>query len=436
MRIVIAGAGEVGYNLAKVLSEHHDVFVIESDEEKVENLKNLNVSVVHGNSANIQVLKSAGIEDADVFLAVTGDDEVNLLSGIFARKFGAKKVIVRVGNPEYVEKPVMRDHPLGFDLVICPQLALANEVANILMIPGVVEFIALSGGKANMVEIKVDDSPIVGKTVSELNLPKDVLIIAVFRDGDVIIPKGNTVIKKGDVVVVFGKMEEILKLKSVFGKPVVKNVTIFGGGTVGSYIAKTLEMGNFNITLIDSCLQRCEKLDEILKKTKVVYGDATDMDFLIEEEVGKSDVVIATTESDEKNLLISLLCKSLGAKKAIAKVERGSYVRIFEKVGVDIALSPRRVTFVEVMKYLRLMDIRTIADLKHKITVLEVVVKKAEVAGKRISEIDIPKSSIIGGIIRDDKCIIPRGDTKIELGDRLLIFTTWEDMEEIEGLFE
>jgi len=436
MRIVIAGAGEVGYNLAKVLSEHHDVFVIEKDEVKVENLNNLNVSVVQGNSANVEILKSADVKSADVFLAVTGNDEVNLLSGIFARRFGAKKVIVRVGNPEYVDRPVMRDHPLGFDLVVCPQLALANEVANILMIPGVVEFVALSGGKANMVEVRVENSPAVGKTISKLNLPRDVLIVAIFRDGNVIIPKGDTVIEKGDVLVVFGKSKEILRLKGVFGKPVVKDITIFGGGTVGSYIAKTLEIGNFNVKIIDTNLSRCEKLDGILRKTKVVCGDATDLDFLIEEDVGKSDVVIATTESDERNLLVSLLSKSLGAKRTIAKVERGSYIRIFEKVGVDVALSPRRVTFIEVMRYLRLMDIKAVADVKQKITVLEMIVKSESMAGKRVSEIKIPSGTIIGGIIRNDTCIIPKGDTEIKLGDRLLIFTTWDEMDEIEGLFD
>ncbi len=436
MRIVIAGAGEVGYNLAKVLSEHHDVFVIEKDEVKVENLNNLNVSVVQGNSANVEILKSADVKSADVFLAVTGNDEVNLLSGIFARRFGAKKVIVRVGNPEYVDRPVMRDHPLGFDLVVCPQLALANEVANILMIPGVVEFVALSGGKANMVEVRVENSPAVGKTISKLNLPRDVLIVAIFRDGNVIIPKGDTVIEKGDVLVVFGKSKEILRLKGVFGKPVVKDITIFGGGTVGSYIAKTLEIGNFNVKIIDTNLSRCEKLDGILRKTKVVCGDATDLDFLIEEDVGKSDVVIATTESDERNLLVSLLSKSLGAKRTIAKVERGSYIRIFEKVGVDVALSPRRVTFIEVMRYLRLMDIKAVADVKQKIAVLEMIVKSESMAGKRVSEIKIPSGTIIGGIIRNDTCIIPKGDTEIKLGDRLLIFTTWDEMDEIEGLFD
>lgn len=437
MHIVIAGAGEVGYNLAKVLCENHNVFVIEKDEAKVEDIQNLNVEVVQGNAANVKVLKKANIDKADLFLAVTGSDEVNLLAGIAARRLGAKKIMVRVGNPEYVDKPIVKDHPIGYDLIICPQLALANEIANLIMIPGAIEFISLSGGKADMVEIVVsEDSPIAGKRISELHLPRNIIITAIYRDGDLIVPRGDTVIKAGDVLTIFGRAEDIAKIKKKFGNVLVKNVVIFGGGTIGSYIARILDSSRLNVKLIDSDIKVCEQLCGILKHVKVVVGDATDLDFLIEEDVGKADVVIATTESDEKNLLISLLSKSLGAKKAIAKVEKGSYVKLFERVGIDYALSPRRVTFIELMKYLRLVDIRTIVDIRHEATILEVSVKNRNLSGKKIADIRLPKRSIIGGILRGDDCIIPRGDTEIRLGDRLLIFTTWDEIDEIEEIFE
>jgi trk system potassium uptake protein TrkA len=436
MHIVIAGAGEVGYNLARVLSENHDVFVIEKDEEKVEAIRNLNVEVIQGNAANVNVLKKADIGKADVFLGVTGSDEVNLLAGIAARRLGAKKIIVRVGNPEYVEKPIVKDHPMGYDLIVCPQLALANEVVNLVMIPGAVEFISLSGGKADMVEVLVsEDSPIVGKKISELNLPRNVIITAIYRDNDLIVPRGDTTIEVGDKIVIFGSHEDIAKIKKTLGNLIVKNVVIFGGGTIGTYIARMLDNSNLNIKIIDSDMKVCEQLSTILKRVKVVFGDATDLDFLIEEDIGKSDVVVATTESDEKNLLISLLSKSLGAKKAVAKVEKGSYVKLFERVGVDVALSPRRVTFIEVMKHLRLVDIRTIVDVSHEATVLEVSVKNREISGKRIRDIKLPKRSIIGGILRGDECLIPRGDTEIRFGDKLLIFTTWDEIDKIEEIF-
>jgi trk system potassium uptake protein TrkA len=394
--------------------------------------KNLNVSAIRGNSASVDVLKSVEIEKADVFLAVTGNDEVNMLSGLLAKKFGAKKVVVRVSNPDYVDRPIVRDHMLGFDLVVCPQLALANEIANLLMIPGAVDFVTLSGGEANVVEIKAGER-IAGKRVSDLSLPKNVLIVAILRNGEVVIPRGDTLIRLGDVLVVLGKIDEIAKVQA-FGQTLVKNVTIFGGGTIGEYIARTLETGKFRVTLVDSNIDRCEILSESLRKTKVFCGDATDVEFLEEIEVGKSDVVIATTESDERNLMISLLCKSMGARKAIAKVEKGDYIKIFEMVGVDYAISPRRVTFLEVMKYLRLVDIRGIAEIRQRIAVLEFIAKNIDEV--KIMDLKLPDCAIIGGVIRGEDFLIPRGDTVIKRGDRILVFATWDCIEDLEDIFE
>lgn len=433
MRIVIAGAGEVGYNLAKVLCDHHDVYVIDIDENKVENIMtNLNVSAVKGNSASLKILESVEVGKADVFLAVTGNDEVNMLSGLMAKKLGAKKVVVRVSNPEYVDKPVSKDHFLGFDLVVCPQLVLANEIANYLLIPGAVEFVTLSGGEANIVEIKADLN-VSGKSVSDLNLPRNVLILAVLRGEDVIIPRGDTVIEEGDILVVLGKVMDIAEIQE-FGQTLVKNVTIFGGGTIGEYIAKILERGKFSLTLVDSNVDRCRVLSENLERTKIFCGDAMDLEFLSEIEVGRSDVVIATTESDEKNLMISLLCKSIGAKKAIAKVEKGDYIKIFETVGVDYAISPRRVTFLEVMKHLGLIDIRDVAEIRHRIAIVDFIAKKVDDVS--LSELKMPKCAIVGGIIRDGEFIIPRGDTKIKRGDRVIVLATWDCMEDLKGIFE
>ncbi len=436
MRIVIAGAGEVGLNLAKALSEKNEVYVIDRDEEKIEYIKDLNVEAIKGNAANLEILNKANIKKADIFIGVTGNDEVNLLSGLAAKKFGVNKTIVRVGNPEYVNKPFVVNHPMGFDLVVCPQLALANEVSNLITIPGAIEVISFSGGKVEMVEFVVEEnSSIAGKKIAELNLPPNVIITAICRENELILPRGDTEILVGDKVAIVGKPEDLLKIRGYFGKPVVKNVVIFGGGTIGSYVARILDKSNLNIKLIDSNPEVCENLCSILKRTRVIIGDATDLDFLIEEEIGKSDVVVSTTESDEKNLLICLLAKSLGAKKAIAKVEKGVYVKLFEKVGIDVALNPRKVTFYEVMKHLRLMQTHTLVDVSG-MTILEISVEKEDLSGKKIAEISLPKKSIIGGILRGEECLIPKGDTTLKMGDKLLIFTTWDEIDRIEKVFK
>jgi len=436
MRIVIAGAGEVGLNLAKALSEKNEVYVIDKDEEKIEYIKDLNVEAIKGNAANLEILNKANIKKADIFIGVTGNDEVNLLSGLAAKKFGVNKTIVRVGNPEYVNKPFVVNHPMGFDLIVCPQLALANEVSNLITIPGAIEVVSFSGGKVEMVEFVVEEnSSIAGKKIAELNLPPNVIITAICREDELILPRGDTEILVGDKVAIVGKPEDLLKIRGYFGKPVVKNVVIFGGGTIGSYVARILDKSNLNIKLIDSNPEVCENLCSILKRTRVIIGDATDLDFLIEEEIGKSDVVVSTTESDEKNLLICLLAKSLGAKKAIAKVEKGVYVKLFEKVGIDVALNPRKVTFYEVMKHLRLMQTHTLVDVSG-MTILEISVEKEDLSGKKIAEISLPKKSIIGGVLRGEECLIPKGDTTLKMGDKLLIFTTWDEIDRIEKVFK
>ena len=432
MRIVIAGAGEVGYNIAKDISDTHEVVVIESDEEKIIDLERLNVETIIGNAANVEILKKAEVKKADIFVAVTGNDEVNLLSGLAAKKLGAEKVIVRVGNPEYVDRPVVRDHPLGYDILLCPQLVLSTEIAKLITIPGAVYFASIED--LEVVELQVsENSPIAGKRIAEINIPEGIIIGAIHRGNEIIVPKGEERIFPGDRLAVIGWSGQTGIARRIMGIPVVKNVVIFGGGTVGSYLARMLDRSSLNIKLIDSNERRCEELCSNLRRTKVIYGDATDIDLLIEEEVGKSDVVVAATDSDEKNLLSSLLAKNLGAKKAIARVEKGKYVELFEKVGVDVALSPRKVTYLEVMRQLRLMRVETLGDYEASIAVLEYVASK-KLDGKKIREIKFPENTIVGAIKRDGKIIIPKGDTEIKLGDRLYILTSWKNVEKIDKM--
>ena len=436
MRIVIAGAGEVGCGLAQALADKYDVFVIEKDLGRCDSLLNLDVVTIPGNAANLDTLRTARIENADIFLAVTGNDEVNLLAGLAAKKLGAKKVIVRVENPEYVDRPIIKDHPLGYDVLICPQLALAQEAARLVGLPGAIEIVSFSGGKVEMVEVQImEGSKADGCRIKDLDLPKNIVITSIYRSGNLIIPRGETLLEKGDKIAIVGKSEEIERIRGLFGPPIVRRVTIFGAGTIGSYVAKILERSRISVKLVESRIDRCEQISDILKGVKIVCGDATDIEFLAEEEIGKSDAVVAATESDEKNLLICLLAKNLGVKTTIAKVERGEYVKLFEAVGIDIALNPRRVTYNEVMKLLRRMQVETVAEIEGA-AVVEVVVKNKKLIGTKLRDIDLPRTSIVGAVLRNDECLVPRGDTELNLGDRLLVFTTWDDLEFIEEIFE
>ncbi|MBE8538844.1 Trk system potassium transporter TrkA [Geoglobus acetivorans] len=427
MRIVIAGAGEVGYNIAKELAEDYDVTVIESDLSKAQEVDKLNVEVVMGNAANVAVLKRASIESADLFLAVTGNDEINLLSALAAKKLGVKTVIVRVDKPEYADKPVIRNHPVGYDVLVCPNLVLASYLARLVTIPGSVEFAELED--AILVEMAVrEDSLLAGKTIADAGFPKNVIVAAIHRKGKILLPRGNTEILPGDILAVFGKKEEIQVLRGVIGEPVVRNVFIVGAGEIGVYTAKILEKSNLNIKMIDLDESIAERAKKELKRTKVIVGNATDIDLLMEEEIDKADIAIVATESDEKNLLIALLAKSLGAKKAFVKVDKKEYIPLFEKVGVDAAVSPRRATYLEVMKLLRLMDIRAIGEVKEGVVVLEI---ESGIDGKKVSEIKLPESTIIVAIRREGEIEIAKGDTEISRGDLVYIITTWENVEKV-----
>ncbi|KUJ93002.1 MAG: Trk system potassium uptake protein TrkA-like protein [Archaeoglobus fulgidus] len=435
MRIVIAGAGEVGYHLAMSLAPNHDVIIIEKDVSRFERVSELDVVAINGNAANMKVLRDAGVERADVFLAVTGNDEVNLLSGLAAKKVGAKNVIVRVENPEYVDRPIVKEHPLGYDVLICPQLSLAQEAARLIGIPGAIEVVTFSGGKVEMIELQVmEGSKADGKAIADLYLPQNVVIASIYRNGHIEIPRGDTVLRAGDRVAIVSKTEDVEMLKGIFGPPVTRRVTIFGAGTIGSYTAKILAKGMTSVKLIESSMERCEALSGELEGVRIVCGDATDIEFLIEEEIGKSDAVLAATESDEKNLLISLLSKNLGARIAIAKVEKREYVKLFEAVGVDVALNPRSVTYNEVSKLLRTMRIETLAEIEGT-AVVEVVVRNTRLVGKALKDLPLPKDAIIGAIVRGNECLIPRGDTTIEYEDRLLVFAKWDEIEKIEEIF-
>lgn len=436
MRIVIAGAGEVGYSLAMSLALNHEIWVIEKDSSRFERVSELDVVAIQGNAANSRILKDAEVEKADVFLAVTGNDEVNLLSGLAAKKSGARNVIVRVENPEYVEKPIVRDHPLGYDILICPQLALAQEAAKIIGIPGAIEIVTFSGGKVEMIELQVvKSSKADGVMIRDLNLPPQTIITSIYRNGEIEIPRGDTVLRAGDRVAVVGRTRDIESLKGIFGPPVTRRVVVFGAGNIGSSIAEILGRGGMSVKLIESSMEKCQRLSAEIENVKVVCGDATDLEFLAEEEIGKSDAVVAATESDEKNLLISLLSKNLGARMAIAKVERSEYVKLFEAVGVDVALNPRSVTYHEVIKLLRKMHIETVAEIEGT-AVIEIVMKNPKLLGKKLKELNLPENALIGAVVRGDECLIPRGDTEIKLNDRLLVFAKWDEIDKIEEIFK
>lgn len=436
MQIVIAGAGEVGYELAESLSKKNDVYVIDKDKDKLERFAELDVITIRGNAGNLRVLKEAKVEKADYFLAVTGNDEVNLISALTAKKLGAKKAFVRIENPEYVDSPVVKFHPLGFEVVVCPSLALAQEAIRVAGLLPTIGRVALDE-EMELLEIQVvQESPLAGQSLSEIRLPPEALVVSIIRDGE-ILPPGIEKIEPGDRIEILGKSSEISRLREVFGAHPVKRVTVFGTGYISSYIVDALSKARMNVKIIGASKKACEDLSEKFKDVKIVCADYLNVKVLMDEEVGKSDVILAMTDSDEKNLVISLLCKRFGASKAIAKVENKDYVEVFEKVGVDKVLNPRSITVIEVLKQLMMekIEVKTLAEIRNSL-IVEVVVRSEKVVGKRISELDLPKKSAVIAVIRDNKSLLPYEDMQLKDGDRVILSTPWESLEKIGEVFK
>jgi trk system potassium uptake protein TrkA len=443
MKIVIIGAGEVGYHIARSLYLNNDIIVVEQDEDAGNRIDELDVQVVRGNGANASILGKI-LPEADLLVAVTGSDEVNILacmaSKLILEKASGFKSMARVSNPDYIDSPVAKRTRLGIDVMICPELALASEVADILSIPEAIDAESFADGKVRMLEFVVkEDSDLVGKKLKEINILDCCIVSAIVRDSGLIIPCGEDSIKAGDHMVFMGKsspMEEIPSLFGGFGKK-KSRILIIGGGVVGFYLARLLENTNLKIKLIERDKERSEFIAEQLSNVLVLRGDGTDLNLLKGEGIGEMDVVISVTNSDEKNLLCALLAKQMGAKKVIVRADHYDYVPLFEMVGVDRAASPREATVNEVLKLTMGTGIAALTTIEgEKAEIIEYTVSEnSRIAGKALKDIKFPRGAIVSMVVKGDETVVPRGNYVIRIGDHVLIFSLPSAHQKVEQLF-
>jgi trk system potassium uptake protein TrkA len=446
MKAVIIGAGQVGFHIARFLSLTHDVIVIEKDEEALRRADELDVQVIEGNGANADILASV-LPDVDILVAVTGIDEVNIVACMTAkliiRSHGWKdtKTIARVSNPDYIDVPVTSRAQVGVDIMICPELALASEVAEVLSNPSAIDAEMFAGGKVQMMEFAIrPDNKLVGKRMQDLELDDCCIVSAIFREKEIIIPHGDDLIRANDHMVVVGKPRAMENLESVFGNeaPHRTRILLIGCGIVGFYLAKIIDKDeNADLKIIEYRKSRCIEVAEILENALILNGDGTDVSLLREENIEDMDVVIAVTDNDEKNLLCSLLAKQMGAKKVIARADRSDYVPLFEMVGIDIAVSPREATVNEVLKLTMGKGIEALATLEgEKAEIIEFTASdQSKIVGKPLSKIKFPKGAIVTMVVHNDEVIIPRGDFIIRIGDRVIVFALSSASRSVEKLF-
>ena len=444
MKAVIIGAGGVGYHIAKSLYLTNDVIVIEENEEACARVNELDVQVIKGNGANVVILTEV-LEDADLLVAVTGSDEVNIVSCMAAKLTNKRKkpikTIARVSNPDYIDEPVANREEIGIDVMICPELALASEVADVLAIPSAIDADVFAEGKVEMMEFVVSpENALVGKRMKDINLPECCIVSALFRDNEVIIPHGDDTIEANDHMVVIGKPDSMKNIREMFGEVVGyrSKIMIIGGGVVGFYLAKLIEKTNSDLKIIEKDKERCGYVSDLLPHILVLHGDGTDLNLLREEGAEEMDVVIAVTDSDEKNLLCALLAKQLGAKKVISRADRSEYLSLFEMVGVDSAVSPRDATVNEALKLTMGTSIQAVSTIEgEKAEIIEYTASEhSKVVGKPLMNVKFPAGAIISMVVHKGKTIVPRGNYMVEEGDRVVIFSLPSAIPEVEKLFE
>lgn len=444
MKIIIYGATEVGCLLATEFFEDHDITIIDKEENRTDEFTKLDISFIHGNASDLEVLNSAGIKNADIFIACTAMDEVNIVACLAAKRYGKIRTICFVSKEEYKNTLTYEKNDDYFtdvfiDYIIWPEELLTQEIFRIVTVAQALDVENFSDGKARLLEYKVKpDLGIVNKKIKDVGFTDDTLIVGITRNCQLFIPYGETEILPDDKLIFMGTSHSLDILAGTFfhDKEYVKNVAIIGGGNVGLMLAKNLETLKIRTKIIEKNLERCHYISQELSNTLIINGDGTDLKLLDEEDIGSSDVVIGVTNNDERNLLCSLLAKQLGVKRVIARVSKVFNIPLFEKVGIDIAISPKNAAINEVKNDLLENDVDILATVEQgQGEVLEVTVQP-EFSGRKIMDLKFPKRAIIGVIERKNSVIIPKGDIEIKTDDVLIIFTKSEDVCAIKQFFK
>ncbi len=431
MKIVIVGAGKVGYTLAqKLTQEDHDVIVIEQDDARRAIVEHhLDVMTIAGNGASPRVLAEIGLDDVGLMIAVTDSDEVNMIACVAAKQHGVPKVIARVRNTEYLEEDCRAfGRTLGIDLIINPEMVTALEISQILKTPAALDVEDFAGGRVRLLEVKVrHHSPFSGVPLRDLHLPENVLIAGILRKDRMIIPIGSDAVEDNDNVFFLGEKDAIGRIEQMFvqKRSRVERILIVGAGRIGRNLALIMENGGYKVKVIEKDRRRCEELAKIADGTLVICGDGTDADLLAEESIGDFDAVICLTDDDKLNLLVALMAKNLGAQKTFARVGRPEFIPLMEQVGVDVVFSPRLVTAGAILRQVRREEIVTVTLLEGaKAEAIEVDLRVgSRIIGKPLKDIRFPRRVLVGAVVRNGATFIPNGQSVLEAGDRIVLFT-------------
>jgi trk system potassium uptake protein len=444
LKIVIVGAGEVGYHIAGRLAlEKKEVVVIDKNPEALRRIsENLDVQAVFGCGSSPAVLEKAGIKGADIVLAVTDSDETNLVAIFFANLLSpATTKLVRIRSDDYLAyEETLKKDPLRIDVMINPEEEAVKSVETLLRIPGAVEVGQFAGGRVKLVGVRLDgDCVVTGVKLADFRAKTDnlkILVAAIIRDEKLIIPTGKDAILQNDLVYFVSEEKDLKPALKIFGKrsEPFNRVLLVGGGNLGLKLAKALERHSIHTRLIEKNPERCRELAEQLDKVIVLQGDGSDQNLLQEENVQNMDVVVTLTGDEETNILTSLLAKRMGAHKTITRIARFSYFPLVSAIGLDHIVSSRLAAINSILHRVRRGKVLSAMALKgEEAEALEAVaLETSEVVGKPLRKILFPKGALILAIIRGDEVIIPTGDSVILPEDRIIILSTQKAILKVE----
>ncbi len=446
MKVVILGAGEVGIHLAtRLVQEGQDVVIIDQDQERVDFARNhLDIQALQGEGSSPRVLRDAGIATADMIIAVTTSDEVNMIACLIASTQSSTSMkIARIRNMEYLaDSPILGKGVLGIDLHINPEMEAAETILKMIEIPKATEVVDLADGKVRLVGIKINEQcPVIGqqlKYLPEFHADKKVLIAALERDGKVIIPGGNDSMEAGDniwVISVPENVDHVLAGLGISCEP-IKRAMIFGGTIITRMVAdKLLKMG-LSLKIVDSDYHRCMRMAEEFPKAVVLHSPHVDQDLFEEENISATDAFISSSLDDEENVLSALLAKRMGTRKVVTVLERPTYTQIVSTIGVDNVVSKRLAAVNKILAYLRKGRVRSAIALGNESTeIIEFeALETSQIVGKPLQEVTFPRGLLVVAIIHEGEVRIPGGKDVIQPGDHVLILTVSGNIKAIERL--
>lgn len=449
MRIIVVGCGKVGETITEqLIKEGHDISVVDNDPDVVEDItNNLDVLGVVGNGASHEVLMEAGLEQADLLIAVTDQDELNLLCCLIAKKAGGCKTIARVRNPIYNKEIDVIKEELGLSLTINPEFAAAREMSRILRLPSAIKIDSFAKGRVELLKVRIPDGSVLdGCPLMDINsrTRSEVLVCAVERGDEVTIPNGRFVLASGDKISIVASPDNAKTFFSRIGVDMhrVRNCLIVGGGTVAYYLAMMLEYAGIAVKIIEKDKERCEELADHLENSVVIFGDAADKKILIEEGLPTADSFVTLTGIDEANIFMSLYARSCSRAKIITKINRINYDEIIGAFDLDTIIHPKKITAEIIVTYVRAMqnsmgsNIETLYDIiEDKVEAMEFIMRgDTKATGIPLAQLPTRDNVLIACISRGRQIIIPNGQTVIQEGDSVIVVTTQQGVQDFSDL--